>query len=204
MEGIKSSVININNHNDINNNNDYYKNSLPKQESPGEYFNKNDNNLNPIINNNKKFDDTLNNICKNMSTNHKDNHIINNKINVKNMEYNIFNKALDNNNIHKFNFVNNNKCDKNNDNMELNIENNENNINNDGNSEIINKNNFNIEINNIKKLKEIYYLDNVTGDDNCLFYSLSKIIFGKPNYYSHIRLLICDHKQTADIFDYLF
>ena len=44
-------------------------------------------------------------------------------------------------------------------------------------------------ISNIKKLEKEYFIDNVIGDGNCLFYSLSNLIFGKINFYKIINKL---------------
>ena len=70
---------------------------------------------------------------------------------------------------------------------------------NDSSSEDILDNNH--KINNVKNLKKKYYIGNVTGDGNCLFYSLSKLIFRNMFYYSHIRQLICDKIENTNIYD---
>ena len=70
---------------------------------------------------------------------------------------------------------------------------------NDSSSEDILDNNY--KINNVKNLKKKYYIGNVTGDGNCLFYSLSKLIFRNMFYYSHIRQLICDKIENTNIYD---
>ncbi len=57
-----------------------------------------------------------------------------------------------------------------------------------------NKNNDdNITINKIEK---IYYIEKVNGDGNCLFYSLSNLIFGNSNYHHKIRQLICNYMEN--------
>ena len=38
-------------------------------------------------------------------------------------------------------------------------------------------------ITNIKKLEKEYFIGNVIGDFNCLFYFLSNLTFGKINFY---------------------
>ena len=60
---------------------------------------------------------------------------------------------------------------------------------------------INNQINNIKNLKKKYSINRVTGDGNCLFYSLSNLIFGEMTYYSHIRQLICDKIENTNEFD---
>ena len=70
---------------------------------------------------------------------------------------------------------------------------------NDSSSEDILDNNH--KINNVKNLKKKYYIGNVIGDGNCLFYSLSKLIFRNMFYYSHIRQLICDKIENTNIYD---
>ena len=40
----------------------------------------------------------------------------------------------------------------------------------------------------------------MTSDGNCLFYSLSMIIFRNKFYYSHIRQLICDKLENSNIY----
>ena len=57
------------------------------------------------------------------------------------------------------------------------------------------------QINNIKNLKKKYSINRVTGDGNCLFYSLSNLIFRKMIYYSNIRQLICDEIENTNKFD---
>ena len=64
--------------------------------------------------------------------------------------------------------------------------------------------NLNNYIHNIKILKKYYNIDTITEDGNCLFYSLSKIIFNNMNYYAHIRQFICDYYKTKDILNALF
>ena len=70
---------------------------------------------------------------------------------------------------------------------------------------ILNKNESNNHTITIKKLEKKYYRDHVTGDGNCLFYSLSNLIFGNSNYYHTIRQLICDYIEnkieTKELFD---
>ena len=70
---------------------------------------------------------------------------------------------------------------------------------------ILNKNESNNHTITIKKLEKKYYRDNVTGDGNCLFYSLSNLIFGNSNYYNTIRQLVCDYIEnkieTKELFD---
>ena len=57
------------------------------------------------------------------------------------------------------------------------------------------------QINNIKNLKKKYSINRVTGDGNCLFYSLSNLIFREMIYYSHIRQLICDKIENTNKYD---
>ena len=70
---------------------------------------------------------------------------------------------------------------------------------------ILNKNESNNHTITIKKLEKKYYRDHVTGDGNCLFYSLSNLIFGNSNYYHTIRQLVCDYIEnkieTKELFD---
>ena len=61
---------------------------------------------------------------------------------------------------------------------------------------ILNKNESNNHTITIKKLEKKYYRDNVTGDGNCLFYSLNNLIFGNSNYYHTIRQLIFDYIEN--------
>ena len=53
----------------------------------------------------------------------------------------------------------------------------------------------------IKKLEIEYFIGNVIGDGNCLFYSLSNLIFGKINFYPIIRQNICDYMEEKSEFD---
>ena len=53
-------------------------------------------------------------------------------------------------------------------------------------------------------LKKYYFIDEITGDGNCLFYSLSNLIFNNMYYYAHIRQIICDYYETTDIINHLF
>ena len=48
----------------------------------------------------------------------------------------------------------------------------------------------------INQLKKNYYIDTVTGDGNCLFFSLSNLIVGNSNFYHTIRQLICDYIEN--------
>ena len=71
-------------------------------------------------------------------------------------------------------------------------------------SNIVNKNESKNDTITIKQLEEEYYIDTVIGDGNCLFYSLSNLIFGNSNYYHTIRQLICDYienKSEANYFN---
>ena len=43
------------------------------------------------------------------------------------------------------------------------------------------------KITNIKKLEKEYFIGNVVRDGNCLFYSLSNLIFRKINFYQMFR-----------------
>ena len=59
-------------------------------------------------------------------------------------------------------------------------------------------------ISNIKKLEKEYFIDNVIGDGNCLFYSLSNLIFGKINFYKIIRQTNCDYmKEKSELDDFI-
>ena len=49
---------------------------------------------------------------------------------------------------------------------------------------------------NFKNLKKFYNTKEVSGDANCLFYSLSLIIFGDSGYYHTIRLAICNFYEN--------
>ena len=79
----------------------------------------------------------------------------------------------------------------------INIINNTNNI-------INNTNNIINNAENIKDLKTKYYIDKITGDGNCLFYSLSKMIFGNDSYYKAIRQIICDYYENSNVLDNLY
>ena len=46
--------------------------------------------------------------------------------------------------------------------------------------------NLNCNIHSLKILKKYYHIDKITEDENCLFYSLSNIIFNNLDYYVHI------------------
>ena len=61
--------------------------------------------------------------------------------------------------------------------------------------------NNNNKIKNVKNLKKKYFIGEVIGDGNCLFYSLSKLIFRNRFYYSNIRQLICDELENTNIFN---
>ena len=50
--------------------------------------------------------------------------------------------------------------------------------------------NLNSNIKNVNDLEKYYNLDRITGDGNCLFYSLSNIIFNDTKYYINIRQII--------------
>ena len=88
-----------------------------------------------------------------------------------------------------------NEIENNDENKSVNNHNEEN----DSSSEDILDNNHKINI--VKNLKKKYYIGNVIGDGNCLFYSLSKLIFRNMFYYSHIRQLICDKIENTNIYD---
>ena len=60
------------------------------------------------------------------------------------------------------------------------------------------------KIDNINDLKMYYFIDNIIGDGNCLFYSLSKIIFGSDQYYNNIRQLICDYYESSNVLNNLY
>ena len=47
-------------------------------------------------------------------------------------------------------------------------------------------------------------MDKITGDGNCLFYSLSNMIFNDMKYYIHIRQIICEHYETTNTLNDLF
>ena len=83
------------------------------------------------------------------------------------------------------------------------IKNNNNIINNTKNI-INNSNNIINNTDNIKDLKTKYYIDKITGDGNCLFYSLSKMIFGNDSYYKAIRQIICDYYENSNVLDNLY
>ena len=60
------------------------------------------------------------------------------------------------------------------------------------------------KIDNINDLKMYYFIENIIGDGNCLFYSLSKIIFGSDQYYNNIRQLICDYYESSNVLNNLY
>ena len=64
--------------------------------------------------------------------------------------------------------------------------------------------NVNSNINNMKELEKYYHIDDITGDGNCLFYSLSNIIFKDMRYYVYIRQIICEYYETTDALDSYF
>ena len=53
----------------------------------------------------------------------------------------------------------------------------------------------------IKKLEKEYFIGNVIGDSNCVFYSLSNLIFRKINFYPIIRQNICNYMEEKSEFD---
>ncbi len=53
----------------------------------------------------------------------------------------------------------------------------------------------------IKKLEKEYFIGNVIGEGNCLFYSLSNLIFRKINFCQIIRQTICDYMEEKSEFD---
>ena len=55
------------------------------------------------------------------------------------------------------------------------------------------------KITNIKKLEKEYFIGNVIGDGNCLFYSLRNLIFGKINFYQIIRLFVIIWKKKVNL-----
>ena len=63
---------------------------------------------------------------------------------------------------------------------------------------------LNTNIYNIKDLKNYYKIGEITGDGNCLFYSLSNMIFNDMKYYIHIRQIICEHYETTNTLNDLF
>ena len=64
--------------------------------------------------------------------------------------------------------------------------------------------NLNSNIKNVNDLEKYYNLDRITGDGNCLFYSLSNIIFNDTKYYINIRQIICEYYETTNILDPLY
>ena len=58
-------------------------------------------------------------------------------------------------------------------------------------------------INNAKDLKKLFSMGRVTGDGNCLFYSLSTATFGSDGYFGEIRNALCDYMENNDIEDLL-
>ena len=56
----------------------------------------------------------------------------------------------------------------------------------------------------IKQLEKNYYIDTVTGDGNCLFYSLNNLMFYNSNYYHIIIQLIYDYIENKIITNELF
>lgn len=50
-------------------------------------------------------------------------------------------------------------------------------------------------IKNYKQLLNYYEIDKIRGDGNCVFYSLSMLIFNNDKYFNEIRQKICDYLQ---------
>ena len=49
---------------------------------------------------------------------------------------------------------------------------------------------------NIEEIQNLYIIENVVGDGNCLFYALSQLIFGNVSYGNIIREKVCDYNQN--------
>jgi len=163
---------------------------------------KNNNNIDKKENEDNKIELSNNNFDKNKN-NHEEIIVVENN-NIKN-ENNNENITNTNNEIHE-EVKDNNKNEV--ENIILNEEKNEikldlNFVNNNINF-ILDKNENKNDTINIKKLEKKYYMDIVTGDGNCLFYSLSNLIFGNSNYYHTIRQLICNYIRNKIVTNELF
>ena len=57
------------------------------------------------------------------------------------------------------------------------------------------------EFENVKKLKKEFNIIQTPGDGNCLFNSLSYLIFNSFRYHSYIRQKVCDYLDNNNDYD---
>ena len=201
MKNINNNIIKNNVNND--NNNNVYNN-----------INKLDSKESNINNNNKEKSLTLkieNNIDKNKLNNKilksKDKIIkdinINNDIHTDNINNEFINSNINKDDKELENLINEIEQEsKNNTEIKINNTDEKNKINN-------NKNesgyyNLNSNIKNVYDLEDYYNIDRITGDGNCLFYSLSNMIFNDMKYYINIRQIICEYYETTNTLNHLY
>ena len=176
-----------------------------------------------LINNNDndllKSDFLIDNNDLNISNRDEDNSDKNKDKNINNKKSNGIKKDKNNNNINKNNIFNNivpvkEKTDNNIiKKKEINNINNDNNANdeNDEDSESFHTANSKEfeeripeplpEFENVRKLKKEFNIIDTPGDGNCLFNSLSYIIFNSFGYHSYIRQKICDYLEENNDYD---